>query len=189
VPTDARTQKRRFLTSSAEGEIGAVDPHIWMSPISVIDQASIIAEELKKLDPDNSAVYEKNLFDFTQEMRELDSTLTRMLEPLRGETLLVYHPTFGYFADRYGLVQKAVEAGGKEPTPKQLEKLIETAKKEKVALIFVQPQFSDKSSKAIADAIGARVVTINSLDENYLENLLHIAETLGLLKPEEISEP
>jgi len=42
---------------------------------------------------------------------------------------MVYHPSFQYFAKSFGLNQIAIEAEGKEPTPKELQLLINTAKR------------------------------------------------------------
>ncbi|MGM0431094.1 MAG: metal ABC transporter solute-binding protein, Zn/Mn family [Spirochaetota bacterium] len=186
VPTDTRTQKRRFRTShlhdedeeESEEQAGAVDPHIWMSPVSVIGQAQIMTETLLEIDPAHRNTYEAGLKDFTAELNTLDQELAAALEPLQGETLLVYHPAFGYFADRYGLVQKAVEVGGKEPTPKEIEKLIRTAREDEVSVIFVQPEFNEKSAEVIADAVGAEVVEISSLQADYIENLRDVADIL-----------
>jgi zinc transport system substrate-binding protein len=186
--TDTSTPKRRFVTSHAheedeqEHEDGAIDPHIWMSPISVISQAEIMAEELAEIDPEHAQEYYDNLESFTAELEQLDQELSQLLSPLAGETLLVYHPAFGYFADRYGLKQKAVETGGKEPSARQLEQLVEEAREEEVSVIFVQPEFDASSARVIADAVGAEVVIIGSLEENYVENLRSLAQKLKELE-------
>ncbi len=180
VATDSSTQKRTFTVSHTqeEEEAGSIDPHIWMSPVSVIAQAQIMTEKLSELDPQHADIYTAGMQAFEKELLDLDAELTAALAPLKGSTLLVYHPAFGYFADRYGLVQKAVEVGGKEPTPKQIEALIRMAREDGISIIFVQPEFSKKSAKVIADAIGGKVITIAALDENYIENLRHIAQVL-----------
>lgn len=186
--TDTSTPKRRFVTSHAheeddeEHEDGAIDPHIWMSPISVISQAEIMADELAEIDPDHAQEYYDNLESFTAELEQLDQELSQLLSPLAGENLLVYHPAFGYFADRYGLKQKAVETGGKEPSPRQLEQLVEEARDDEVSVIFVQPEFDASSAQVIADAVGAQVVIMGSLEENYVENLRSLAQKLKELE-------
>jgi zinc transport system substrate-binding protein len=153
-----------------------------MSPISVISQAEIMAEELAEIDPEHAQEYYDNLESFTAELEQLDQELSQLLSPLAGETLLVYHPAFGYFADRYGLKQKAVETGGKEPSARQLEQLVEEAREEEVSVIFVQPEFDASSARVIADAVGAEVVIIGSLEENYVENLRSLAQKLKELE-------
>ena len=53
-------------------------------------------------------------------------------------------------ATRMDLKQIPVQIGGKEPTARQLARLIELAKEDGVRVIFVQPQFSKKSAEALA---------------------------------------
>lgn len=149
-----------------------------MSPISVIDQSLIMKDTLSQIDNEHAASYQKGFETFKERLLEIDSKLEKALSNVQGSTLLVYHPAFGYFADRYGLTQKAVEIAGKEPTVKQLDSLIETAREQKVKVVFVQPEFSRKSAEVIAQAIGAQVFTAGSLEEDYMENLEYIADVL-----------
>ena len=83
----------------------------------------------------------------------------------------VFHPAFGYFTDTYDLVQEAVEIEGKSPRPRQLANLIGQARKDGVKVIFVQPQFDPRSAETIARAVGGRVVSIDPLAENILQNI------------------
>ncbi|MFP4139757.1 MAG: metal ABC transporter solute-binding protein, Zn/Mn family [Phycisphaerae bacterium] len=151
------------------------DPHVWMSPRNAIVQARTIAEELKRLIPDRAATFEENLRTLTGELEQLDSEIAASLEGLEGRTLLVFHPAFAYFADAYGLKQVAIEQQGKSPGPRRLAELIERARSEKVRVIFVHPQFSDRSARTIAEAIGGAVVQIDPLARNYIENLRTVA--------------
>ena len=52
-----------------------------------------------------------------------------------------------------------------------MKNVIDYAKVEKIKAIFVEPQFESTSAKAIADEIGAEVVTINPLPNDFLLNL------------------
>jgi zinc transport system substrate-binding protein len=90
----------------------------------------------------------------------------------------VFHPAYGYFGDAYGLKQIAIQLGGKEPTARQLAKLIQLAKEEGVRVLFVQPQFSKKSAEALAKAIGGAVIPLDDLAPDYLRNLQDMAVKL-----------
>lgn len=147
------------------------DPHVWMSPVLVKQQAYTIADTLTDLDPEGAGYYRENLSDFIAELDALDAELAEILEPFRGQTLFVYHPAFGYFADRYGLEQAAIETGGKEPSPAVLEEVIEHAREEGVKVIFVQPEFPADSAKAVANAIDGAVITVAPLSPDYFESL------------------
>lgn len=155
---------------------GAPDPHIWMSPVLVKQQALNIYKALSEKDPEGKDVYKKGYDSFIADLDKADAELKKVLAPFKGSTLFVFHPAFGYFADEYGLKQEAIETGGKEPSPSLLESIIKKAKADKVKVIFVQPEFSKKSAKAIANAINGSVIILNPLNPDYLNNILNIAD-------------
>jgi len=155
-----------------------LDPHIWLDPDLVHIQAQNIARALTELDSAHGLEFEKNLHVFQADLRRVDSVISAVLAPLAGRTFFVFHPAYGYFGAAYGLKQKAVEMGGKEPSAKQLAQLIEQAKAEGVRVIFVQPQFSRASAETVARAIGGAVVALDPLAGNYLENLETMAEEI-----------
>ncbi|HOS27649.1 MAG TPA: zinc ABC transporter substrate-binding protein, partial [Deltaproteobacteria bacterium] len=76
--------------------------------------------------------------------------------------------------------QEAFEIEGKEPSARQLAGLIESARKEGVKAVFVQPQFSKKAARAIADSIGGVVVPVNPLPRDYLLELKSLAEKVRI---------
>lgn len=137
-----------------------------------------MARALIATDPQNSGDYTANLEQLNRELDALDRKIATQLQPYAGATFFVFHPSFGYFAKRYGLHQEAVEVEGKSPTPKQLSSLIAEAKDDGVKVIFVQPQFDSRSSEVIAGAIGGEVVPLDALAEDVTGNLETIADRI-----------
>jgi zinc transport system substrate-binding protein len=154
------------------------DPHIWLDPKRMKIQADTIYRTLRETDPGRGEMYKKNLQAFEDDLDALDGKIARTLAPLRGRTVYVFHPAFGYFCDSYGLTQVSIEEEGKEPSPKQLARLITRARHEGVKVIFVQPEFSTKNARVIAQAIGGAVVPMDPLAGDYLTNLETMAERL-----------
>jgi zinc transport system substrate-binding protein len=154
------------------------DPHIWMAPKLVKIQARNIYEALILLDPAHKQEYASNLRAFAADLERVDARISRSLAPLNGRKMYVFHPAFGYFADAYGLIQVPIEIEGKEPGARQLSKPIDKAKKDRVKVIFVQPQFSVRSAEVVAQAIGGVVVPIDNLARDYLANLERIAAAI-----------
>lgn len=154
------------------------DPHIWLDPKRVKIQAATICEALSRLTPQHAEAFDKNLKVFQADLDRIDGKISKTLSPLRGSRFYVFHPAFGYFGDSYGLTQVAVEIEGKSPSPKQLSKLIERARKDGVRVIFVQPQYARRNAETIAKAIGGVVVPMNPLSGDYLESLEKMAAVL-----------
>ncbi|RXK04462.1 metal ABC transporter solute-binding protein, Zn/Mn family [Halarcobacter bivalviorum] len=156
-----------------------LDPHIWLEPTLVKNQAKIIYRELVKLDKENEEFYKKNLKKFLIELETLDQNIKTILEKYEHKAFMVFHPSWGYFAKKYHLEQIAIEIEGKEPKPSQLIELIDEAKKHDIKVVFVAPQFSKKGANTISKSIKANVVTIDPLALNWDENLLKVANEIA----------
>lgn len=148
-----------------------LDPHVWLSPLNLKIMAADMARAMITYDPANKSSYEKNLLEVNETLDQLHQRIEHELAPLQGTSFYVFHPAFGYFAHTYHLHQKAIETGGKSPTPRQLSALITQARTNKAQVIFVQPQFDPKSAAAIANSIGSEVVPLDPLAEDVVANL------------------
>ena len=164
-----------------------MDPHIWLNPENDLILARNVCDTLRKAMPEHADYFELNFKNFVRVLINLDKKLGKMLEPFKGEIFLVYHPAFGYFAQRYGLKQEAIELGGKSPTAKHLHAVISMAKKKDVHIIFVQPEFNRKSAKLIAKAINGSVIKLDPLAYNLIDNYMTFAtEIQTAMKREKI---
>lgn len=177
-----RTMESHHEKDSPQGARQVVkDPHIWLDPTLVKIQASTICQALSTADPAGKELYQSNLKVFLADLDKLDQELATAINALPVRKLMVFHPAWGYFTDRYDLEQIPIEIEGKEPGPQDLAEIIAYAKQEKIKVIFVQSQFSAEQATAVARAVGCQVVTIDPLAEEYLDNLRHI---LSLLRKE-----
>ncbi len=155
------------------------DPHIWLSPNLVKLQVESIYVGLAEADPANANEYRANADTYIARLDSLDNELNAVFEGIGTNVLMVFHPAWGYFADAYGLEQIAIEQEGKEPTASQLQDLIDTARHEGVKVIFVQAQFDKSVAESITEEIGAVMIQIDPLAENYIENLESVGETIS----------
>lgn len=157
---------------------GGVDPHIWTSPLN----AKIMVENtylgLTKIDPDNSELYLQNKEAYLKELDEADARIRATLGE-EGGSFMTYHPSWNYFATEYDLEMITIEEEGKEPSPQDMQRLIDEAEDKNISVIFVQAQFSTQSAEAIASAIDGEVVTVDPLAKDYIDNLDTIAEAFS----------
>ena len=164
-------------------DTGIMDPHVWLSPPLVMIQARNILDALTRADPVHRQDYAENYKSFIMDLVDLDLEIRAIFHDApEGHKFMVYHPSWGYFAKTYGLTQIPIEMEGKEPTPKVLENLIQYARKQGVKAVFVQPQFSSKSAKIIADALNADVTVADPLARHWKENLLNVAEVFRIAR-------
>jgi zinc transport system substrate-binding protein len=156
------------------------DPHIWTSPENVKIIALHIYETLRKSDPDNENYYKENYEKFITLINETDSQIKSILSHKEKDTkFMVFHPSWGYFAKAYGLIQLSVEIEGKSPKPRELITLIKEAKEEKISAIFTQPEFSDSVAKIMANELNIKVIKVSPLAADWSDNLIKIAYAIA----------
>ncbi|MDZ4171847.1 MAG: zinc ABC transporter substrate-binding protein [Methanobacteriaceae archaeon] len=153
------------------------DPHVWVSPLNAMIMVENIYQGLVKIDPKNKEYYLINKENYLKKLRQLDKNITSELSDKKGTKILVYHPSWGYFCQEYGLTQIAIEKEGKDPTPKGMAILINQAKKDNIKVIFISPQYNTRSAEVIASEIGGKVVSIDELAPDYLNNMNHVVQS------------
>jgi zinc transport system substrate-binding protein len=156
------------------------DPHIWLSPLFIKEIAATMLHEICAIDKENNPVFLENFIRLSNRIDAVHSENQQKLAPYKNRGFYVFHPAFGYFAEAYQLRQIAVELGGKSPSPKQIDSFIEQAKEDQARILFVQPQFDTHSADIIAKAIQGRVVPIDPMAKNVLQNLATMAEQIHL---------
>lgn len=174
----APNDHRKHNVHSDHGRASGSDPHIWLSPPLVHRMAGQILNALVKADPDHEAVYRRNYQLFSDQIKALDVELQQTLGPFKGTRFMVLHPSWGYFARTYGLIQIPIEVQGKAPKPAELQELIQRASTLGIKTVLVQPQFSQKSAAIIADAINGGIVTADPMAEAWDDNLRRLARQL-----------
>ena len=89
----------------------------------------------------------------------------KLLEPVRGAKVVVYHPDFIYFLTRFGLVQVGMleDRPGIPPSPQHLVQIIRQMKAEQVKVILVEPWNDLKLAERVAaEAGGAKAIVMAS---------------------------
>ncbi len=158
---------------------GGRDPHVWLSPTNLSHFAENACRALCGARPGCTELFQANLARYRASLEELNARNRELLAPLSGASVLVYHPAFGYFLGEYGITQISIEEEGKEPSPRELLQTIRRARELKVPAIFVQPQFSPRTAKVLADELKCRVVPLDPLPENASRGLREMAEAIA----------
>ncbi|RXJ87251.1 metal ABC transporter solute-binding protein, Zn/Mn family [Arcobacter sp. CECT 8985] len=155
-----------------------LDPHIWLDPLLVKVQAKNIYKTLVKIDAKNKDFYRKNYENFILEIDSLYLKIKNILKPVKGKAFMVFHPAWGYFAKRFDLQQIPIEVEGKNPKPSQLAHLIDEAKEHNIKVVFVAPEFSQKSAKIIAKSINGVAIPMSPLHEDWEKSLINTAKQI-----------
>ena len=161
------------------GHDSGMDPHVWTDPNNVIAIAGLIAQALAAHDAAHARDYRRAERAFSEQLRALDSLITARMAALKNRVLIVAHPSWGYFAERYGLSQRSIEQDGKEIQGRSLAELIEFARQRNIRAVFTQPQFNDRAARVIAAEIGATVYELDPLAGGYIENMRAVTDQIA----------
>ncbi|SFK56546.1 zinc/manganese transport system substrate-binding protein/manganese/iron transport system substrate-binding protein [Nitrosomonas aestuarii] len=150
-------------------EHGHPNPHLWPNIALTIKYVEIIRDYLVEFDPLHKDAYEANVSVYISKLKQLDEAIFACVKsiPESNRKLVTYHDSFAYFAPRYGMkVIAAIQpASFTEPGPREVIRIIEQIKNEKIPAIFGSEVFPSKIMAQIARESGARFIEELSDDE------------------------
>jgi len=186
----------RFDFSFPESE-GSPNPHLWLNVAHAMRYAELIRDALVTLDPTNKGFYEKRTTAYLARLGHLDEAASKVIAsiPPKNRKLVTYHDSWAYFCPRYGCtVIGAIQPSSfSDPPPKEMARLIDQLKAEKVPAIFGSEVFPSKILNQIGREAGVEFISTLRDDDlpgpagapehSYigmmLENLRTMANTLG----------
>ena len=165
------------------------DPHTWLDPEKVAEEAQIIADKLSELDSENKEIYQSNAKKFIDQAHELTNKYKPIFDKVEQRTFVTQHTAFSYLSKRFGLNQLGIAgiSPDQEPSPRQLTEIQEFVKTYKVKTIFTESNVSSKVADTLVKSTGVSLKTLNPLeadpqnDKSYLENL---EENMAILAQE-----
>ena len=141
------------------------DPHYWLSAENGVIMAQTISETLAKADPDRADEYRRNYRAYALELANLHQELMHAFAGLANRRMIVFHDAWRYFAAAYGLEIAAVfqASPGREPTPRDIQKLYSQVKRFGIKAIFSEPQLPTASLEPMVQDLGLQLVVLDPL--------------------------
>ena len=164
---------------------GVVDPHLWMDPLNVIQQAKTVMGALVEIDEENKDYYLANFEKYKSVLLELDNAYRE--HNLNG-TIVSSHASFGYLAQAYGLDVLSVDGlePSVEPSIGKITFVIDEIRRQGIKYIFFDNIDDTKVADMIANEAGikARLLSpLEMMESDYksmmLENLEVLDEAFG----------
>jgi manganese/iron transport system substrate-binding protein len=177
----------------AEGPYtGKPNPHAWMSPSNALIYVENIRKALVKFDPKNADAYNKNAADYSAKIKAIDEPLRKRLAaiPENQRWLVTSEGAFSYLARDYKMKEAYLWPinADEQGTPKQVRKVIDLVRKNKIPVVFSESTISDRAAKQVARETGARyggVLYVDSLSAangpvpSYLDLLKVTVDTIA----------
>ena len=150
-------------------ENGHPNPHLWPNIALAMRYVEITRDSLAALDPVHHDGYFANASAYLAKLQKLDTAIFACVKsiPEKNRKLVTYHDSFAYFAPRYGMkIIAAIQPSDfSEPSPREMIRIIEQLKKEKVPAIFGSDVFASKVLEQIARETGVKFIDQLSDDE------------------------
>ncbi len=159
-------------------EGNAPDPHVWTSPDNAKYIALIMKNALKDAFPAYHTEFEENYIKLLKDLDKLDADIKSKLAGVNNRYFIVSHPSWAYYARAYDLIQLPIELNGKEVRAKSLSQLIDFARTKNIKRVFVQKQFNNNSAEILANEIGADIVELDPLADDYISNLYFVTDAI-----------
>ena len=167
-----------------EHDHGGVDPHLWLSPGTMLEMLPALTSALSDalgIDLANSSVA------LTTNLEELDKEIQQTISGLQDCNLVSGHDEMGYFAARYGcqIIGAIIPSftTTSEATAGELAELKSLIKQYKVAAIFTGLGTNPAVADQLAKELGIKAVTLSThyLDgaNNYQEFMLRMVTQIA----------
>jgi zinc transport system substrate-binding protein len=142
------------------------NPHIWLDPLLVKLQAKNILNSLNSLDPQNKLYYNNNYVQFTNHLDKLNADIISNLTNCKLHDFLSFHDAFGYFANRYGLIQHSIQGSSPETEapPQKIRESIDLSKQLGLDVVFTEDNMDPRLSDIIAQEINGQVLTLSPIE-------------------------
>jgi len=151
------------------------DPHVWLDPIRMREIADRIGTALGR--PGEAAALDR-------ELRTLDGDFQRGLANCERREVVTSHAAFGYLAERYGLEQVPITglSPEAEPTPRDLEKVVEHVRETKATTIFFETLVSPRLAETVARETEAETAVLDPIEGIAQDDLDRGADYLSVMR-------
>lgn len=151
----------RGLSDAGHGH-GIGNPHYWLDPKNAELMTGHILLALADAAPQDAKRFEAQRTVFLDRLKQREAQWLRRVQPLQGRALIAYHNSWPYLARSLQLnfVGAIEPRPGVAPPPAHLARLIEIAKKERVAGIVLGTREPRRDAEFLAKKLGVFIVVL-----------------------------
>jgi zinc transport system substrate-binding protein len=159
-------QDNRKPSSESPRDGPALDPHVWLDPVFAQAQVEAIRAGLAKADPADAPSFQTNARAFSEQLANLDREFQHGLADCARREIITSHAAFGYLAARYRLTVAPIMglAPEAEPSPADLARLVQFARRHHVHFVFFETLVSPKLARTLSREIGARTLVLDPIE-------------------------
>lgn len=178
--------------AEAHGALAGVheetDPHLWLDPQNAKAMVMAIADALDKADLDNATSYDRNAAETLASLDDLANQIRAMLEPVQGDSYIVFHDAFQYFENRFSMPAAGSITVSPESLPgaKRLAEIRDKIKALGATCVFTEPQFKPQLADVVTEGLNTHTGVLDPLGADippgpdlYFTLIRKLAKSLG----------
>ncbi|MFV0504402.1 MAG: metal ABC transporter solute-binding protein, Zn/Mn family [Lachnospirales bacterium] len=153
------------INKDAHGDHSHGNHHIWIDPMNMIYMGEVVKDSIIETFPQLEENVTMNFKNFETDMKNLDKEYTNRLNTsLKRDTFIVSHDAFAHY-EKYNIFSLPVkdESHSKDPTQKEMEKLIEEGKAKDIKTVFYEANIPCLPLDVIKDELNAKKETLDNL--------------------------
>jgi zinc transport system substrate-binding protein len=164
------------------------NPHIWLSPENARQIVDSIGKRLIRIDPQNSAAYQRNLEELQRRIEQLRQELSAQLAPIRQRPYLVFHDAYPYFENSFSLnaIGSIRISAERAPGARRLQQIRNKISKSAAVCLFTEPQFSPTLAESLAKGSNLKLGELDPLgtvtatgDDGWFQLMRALADNLS----------
>jgi ABC-type Zn uptake system ZnuABC Zn-binding protein ZnuA len=166
VTTSDRVEKIADEAGEPSGHgLGGGNPHVWLDPENAKLMVGQIAEAFAGADPTHAGEYRANGHRYVGRIGALEAELVEQLQHVADRRIVVHHPAWPYFANRFGfdIAGEIIAQPGAEPSARHLQALTRRIREGRIRVIVSEPQLNQKLPRILAQESGARLVVLTAM--------------------------
>ena len=138
-----------------------IDPHAWQSIANAKIYVANIRDGLSAVDPADAAYFKTRADKYLARLDRTDARVRAAIAeiPAQNRRIVTTHDAFGYFGAAYGFEFIAPQGVSTEaePSARDIARLIEQIRKEKVPAVFLENISDPRLMKRVSEESGARI--------------------------------
>lgn len=143
--------------------------HLWLSIKNAKEITNIIASTLSEKDPKNARFYHDNAKSLLQSLYNLEQRIKTHIKSMPNRDFIVYHPLLDSASAEYNLIEHSLEQHGKTYGMQEILALSNFGRQAKIKKVFAE--YENRDIKTLANSMNAKIVLINPMSKDYLNNL------------------
>ncbi|WP_427162338.1 metal ABC transporter solute-binding protein, Zn/Mn family [Aliinostoc sp. HNIBRCY26] len=145
---------QRFIVNGRS----VVNPYIWHNPKNAVRMVDVINNNLKKISPNNSDIYQENTKNLKNQITQLDKWVKSRIASIPKDKLRVIttNNAIDYYTKNYG-IPAASFGNENQATEQRVKNLVRYIQKSKVPTVFVENNVQTRLIESVAAAADVKL--------------------------------